>query len=226
MGRPDVESMMSDTLYSSGDRVRHSGRPEWGVGTVVKTEQLPANGQLSQRLSIRFPNAGTKTLISGHAELQRVTDTADPFESEAPSVKDWDKMNGSDWLAPVAKRKVEEAMLSLPSEIRDPFNSMQKRLTMMLNLYRFDRSGKGLMDWAVAQTGLDDPLSRFSRQDLEQKFERWACERDSYLSKLLQEIRNGGGGGIGGNEQSILNVALKQAPPAAVETVRRLIGSR
>ena len=210
---------MSDKTFASGDRVRHAGKPEWGIGTVVKVEQLPVNGHASQRLSIRFPNGGTKTLVTGHADLQRVTESADPFNQEVPSVQAWDKMNESDWLSPLAKRKVEEAMISLPTDIRDPFNSMSKRLTIMLNLYRFDRTGKGLMDWAVAQTGLDDPLTRFSRQELEQKFERWCFERDGYLAKLLQECRSGG-------EQLALTSALKEAPPAAVEAVRRHSATR
>lgn len=214
---------MSSEQFSSGDRVRHSGRPEWGIGTIVKVEGLPLNGHVSQRLSVRFPNAGVKTIVTGHVELQRVDESADPFTAaEGSSVKVWDKMNESEWLAPMAKRKVEETLISLPGDVRDPFNSMSKRLNLMLSLYRFDRTGRGIIDWAVAQTGLDDPLSRFSRQDLEQKFDRWAYERDTYLSKLLQEVRNSGAGA----EQTVLNGALKSAPQAAQDIVRRLIAGR
>lgn len=214
---------MSEQKFSHGDRIRHSGKPEWGIGTVTKVEQLPVNGQASQRLSIRFPNAGLKTLVTTHAPLERVDEAADPFAAgDQHSVKIWDKMNESEWLAPMVKRKVEEAMLSLPSEVRDPFNSMQKRITIMLSLYRFDRSSRGLMDWAVAQTGLDDPLTRFTRQELEQRFERWAHERDGYLAKMIQETRSSGAG----NDQAVLMNALKSAPPMAQDTVRRLIGSR
>ena len=216
---------MSSEQFSSGDRVRHAGRPEWGIGTIVKVEGLPLNGHPTQRLSVRFPNAGVKTIVTGgHAELQRVDESADPFTAnENSSVKVWDKMNESEWLAPMAKRKVEETLISLPADVRDPFNSMSKRLNLMLSLYRFDRTGRGLIDWAVAQTGLDDPLSRFTRQDLEQKFDRWAYERDTYLSKLLQEVRNAGNGST---EQTVLNGALKSAPQAAQDIVRRLTAGR
>ncbi len=209
---------MSDRQFSSGDRVRHANRPEWGIGTVLKAEQLPANGHAAQRLSIRFPNAGIKTLVTGHAELERIEDKADPFSGfGSPTVHDWVKLNGNDWLAPMAQRKIEEALLSLPQDVRDPFNSLQKRLTLTLGLYRFDRSGRGIIDWAVAQTGLDDPLSRFTRQELEQRFERWTHERDNHLAKLLQEVRN---------EPAILAAALKNAPPAAQQAVRRLTAAR
>jgi hypothetical protein len=145
----------------------------------------------------------------------------DPFAAgDSPVVQYWDKINESDWLGPMAKKKVEEALISLPLDVRDPFNSMQKRLSLMMGLYRFDRSGRGLMDWAVAQTGLDDPLSRFTRQDLEQKFDRWAYERDNYLAKLLQEAR------APGNDSSAIATAMKTAPPAGQDMVRRLIANR
>lgn len=218
---------MSNQTFCNGDRVRHAGKPEWGIGTVTKVEQLPMNGQPSQRLSVRFPNAGVKTLVTGHnhALLQRVSeDNHDPLGNGNPSsVTAWDKMNESGWLAPMAKRKVEEAMISLPQEVRDPFNSLSMRMGLMLALYRFDRTGRGLMDWAVAQTGLDDPLTRFTRQELEQRFERWAFERDQHLAKMLQEVR---GSANGGNDQKLLQEALKKAPAGAQDAVRRLTGGR
>lgn len=214
---------MADHTFVSGDRVRHNGRPEWGIGTIVKAEQLPLNGKPSQRLSIRFPNAGIKTIVTGIAPLELANGDADPYESSnGSSVQAWDKMKEADWLAPVASRKIEEAMISLPADARDGFNSLQKRLTVTMALYRFDRSSKGLMDWAVAQTGLDDPLSRFSRQELEQKFERWAYERDSHLAKLLQEAKTAAAGGEG----NLIAAALKSAPATAQDTVRRLIATR
>ena len=43
--------------------------------------------------------------------------------------------------------------------------------------------------WAVAQTGMDDPLSRFNRHELEQFYERWMWERDRHLVKILDEAR-------------------------------------
>lgn len=210
---------MSSERFESGERVRHATFPEWGIGTIVKVEAARLNGMSSQRLSIRFPNGGLKTLITGHAELQRISDSVDPLSAtiDAPMVKDWDKLNGSGWLSQVAKKKIEEAMISLPQEVRDPFNSLARRLQMMLALYRFDRSGRGLIDWAVAQTGLDDPLTRFTRHDLEQRFDRWVYERDNYLAKLLQDARQ---------EPGALQAVLKDAPAAAQDAVRRLSASR
>jgi hypothetical protein len=193
---------MSELILSFGDRVRHAGRPEWGIGTIVKIEPVPVNGHSTQRLSIRFPNAGIKTLIAENAELQRVQDTSDPLaeSADAPAARAWDRMNTDDWLSPVAQRKVIEALISIPADVRDPFISLQRRLYLTFRLYRFDKSGKGLMDWAVAQTGLDDPLSRFSRQELEQHFARFATDRDQHLQRLVQEIRG---------DMSVINAVLR-----------------
>lgn len=221
-----METTMSDQGFTTGDRVRHATKPEWGVGTVIKVEaaaEMPQNGHPRQRLSIRFPNAGQKTLISGFAELIRVNGN-DAFGGgnggDSPLVEYWNKMSETDWLGSVARKKVEQAMITLPEDVRDPFNSLTKRLSLTLGLYRFDRSGRGLMDWAVAQTGLDDPLSRFSRQELEQKFDRWAMERDNHLIKLLQEARSPGVDAAG------LSAAVKLAPPAGRDAVRRFSAPR
>jgi hypothetical protein len=209
-----LEIMMSSESFAFGDRVRHVRRPEWGVGTITKSEDIGLNGQRTPRLTIRFPNAGSKTILTDHAELEKYTGNGDPLgNAEGRGVAAWDAMQGSDWLASVADRKVKESMITLAQDVRDPFNSLAKRLELTMGLFRFDRSGRGLMDWAVAQSGLNDPLSRFTRHELEQFFDRWSHERDQHLAKLLQEART---------EMATVNEAVKKAPPAAQHAVRRL----
>ena len=63
---------MADDCFGFGDRVRNRKRPEWGVGSVVKAENASVNGHAGQRLSVRFPSVGVKTLSTGHADLERV----------------------------------------------------------------------------------------------------------------------------------------------------------
>jgi hypothetical protein len=91
------------------------------------------------------------------------------------------------------------------------------RLNLTLGLYRFHKSGHSLVDWAVAQSGMADPLTRFTRQELEQLFDRWAYERDVHLSRLLQDARN---------EQAIVAAAVKTAPKPAQDAVRRFTANR
>lgn len=214
---------MPEHRFEFGDSVRHVKRPEWGVGSVIKTEDTALAGEPLQRITVKFPNAGLKRLVSAHALLQRVEKKAAAALDaglDASSTPDelsdrlafWDRMSG-DWLSPLARRKIQEFMTSLPEELRDPFNSLRKRLVATLNLYRFDRSGRGLVDWAVAQSGLSDPLTRFSRQELEQYFERWARERDQHLERLMQQARQ---------EPAMVREVIGTAPPAARNILRRV----
>jgi hypothetical protein len=211
--------MMTNERFEFGDRVRHADRPEWGIGSVVKAEDVNTNGQSSQRVSVRFPGVGVKTLHTARARLQRAGNepAAPAGDDPAHPVAVWDKIGDADWLAPVAQRKIEETMISLPMEVRDPFNSLSHRLAFMLRLYRFDRTGHALIDWAVAQTGLKDPLSRFNRHELELFFDRWAFERDAQLGRLLEEV---------GTDQQLVEKLLARAPAGAQEAVRRLMTVR
>ena len=205
---------MSQHDYQPGDRVRHEQRPEWGVGSVNKAEPCTTNGRPAQRLSVRFPNAGLKVLNTAHAPLARAGE-ADEHDTAQPVVA-LDRLNESGWLGSVAKRKVDEVMCALPLDARDPFLGLEKRVSFTLDLYRFDRAGRSLIDWAVAQSGLEDPLSRFTRQELEQMFDRWATERDNHLARLLHEAA----------DQQWLDRVLASAPPQARGVVRRLSAAR
>lgn len=205
---------MTQIKFEFGDSVRHARRPEWGIGSIVKVEDMAINGNASQRLSIRFSNAGLKKLNAAKAELEIVNDTSGSTSyTQHNSIRELDRMSESEWLAPLAQKKIEEVMVSMPPEIQDVFNSLRYRLEFTLNLYRFDRSGRGLIDWAVAQSELDDPLSRFNRHVLEGLFDRWARERDICLGKLLKEAHK---------QPDLLKSVLVDVLPAAREALNRL----
>ncbi len=209
---------MSTRKFEFGDRVRHTKRPEWGIGSIVKTEHLSVNGQDAQRVAVRFPNAGLKTISTAHAELEVMTDAiAGPPDVDEHPLAGWDKMSESDWLGEVAQRKVHEAMVSLSEAVRDPFNSLSHRLRACLDLFRFDRTGASLLDWAVAQSGLDDPLSRFTRHELEVFFDQWAGNRTEHLQLLLGQARG---------DRQLVEKLVAAANPAARESVRRLTVER
>lgn len=217
-----MENVATKARYEFGDRIRHLRRPEWGVGSVVKVEPTMMNGRSTQSLSVRFPSVGIKLLNTAQAELELVSGehTKSLADAEAHPIVQWEKLNDTDWLAPLARRKIQEAMTSLPLEVRDPFNSLRRRLALTLDLYRFERSSRALMDWAVAQTGLDDPLSRFSRHELEELFERWATERDAHFGRLVQESRRD----VTMSQE--LDKLLASAAPGAQRAVRRITAAR
>lgn len=212
---------MSNMRFGFGDRVRHTKRPEWGIGSVVRVEDLPVDGRASaQRLQIRFPHAGVKALLTSHAELERVDQEVGVAvdEAEPPALHAWDKIRESEWLAPIAEKKIGEAMISLPSQATDPFIDIRKRVDFVLDLFRFDRNGASLVHWAVAQTGLDDPLTRFNRHELEQFFDRWAFERDAQLGRLVEEA-----GGAQFHIESLLSKIPAEARSAANRAVLKRV---
>lgn len=213
--------MSHDDRFEFGDQVRHVKRPEWGVGAVIRTEDTSVGGVPTQRIVIRFPNAGMKRLVVAQAALERVSAeehvTSENTSEPSSRLEAWDKMEQSEWLGPLARRKIEETMISLPESSCDPFASLTQQLSATLKLYRFNRSGRGLVDWAVAQSGLKDPLSRFTRQDLEQLFDRWSHERDAQLSRLLASARH---------ESGVVDRAVQSAPASARDAIRRCMALR
>jgi hypothetical protein len=214
-----VENKMTSRKFEYGDRVRHTRRPEWGIGSIVKTEEQTVTGRRAQRVSVRFPNAGLKTLSTAHVELQLVNSNNGPETDGADThpLGGWDKMNESDWLGGVAQRKVQEVMTSLSPDVRDPFLSLRQRLEACLALYRFEQTGRGLIDWAIAQSGLPDPLSRFTRHELELFFDQWSAQRDEHLGRLLQDAKA---------DPSVVAKLMDSAPAGARDAVRRLTAAR
>lgn len=183
-------SSASEVRWSFGDRVRIPSKPEWGIGSVTRVASACVKGEPCWTLTVRFPNAGIKTLNTSVAMLERVEETTDAGAGEAAVVIAEAEMTAGDELfGPMAKRRVEALMVVLPEPCRDPFRSLAARVTLTLELYRFDDSNRGLVDWAVAQTGLDDPLSQFNRQELETHFRKWSEERDQHLAKLVREAK-------------------------------------
>lgn len=206
---------MSD-VFAIGDRVRHAKRPEWGIGTVTRAERLTLQGESGQRVEVRFPNAGLKTLSSIGTELQRVEA---PGASHAVNgtFAEREAASESGWLGEITRRKPEEAIVELPDEATDPFRSLRDRIRFTLGLYRFQPVGGKLIDWAVAQTGLDDPLSRFTRQELEQFFARFAFTRQTHLVRLVKEARN---------ERVKIDDLVQAAAPEAQRAVQQLNAMR
>ena len=183
-------SSAHEAPWSFGDRVKLASKPEWGIGVVSRAEPTRVKGELAWTVTVRFPNAGIKTLNTAGAVLERVEATTEEGGGEAAQAfADADRVGDDDLLGPAAQKRVEALMLELPEPCTDPFRSIASRIESTLELYRFDTSGRGLVDWAVAQTGLDDPLSRFNRHELEQHFTKWAGERDRHLARMVFEAK-------------------------------------
>lgn len=212
---------MPVTVLKQGDKVRHPKRPEWGIGEVTRIEMITRDGQPDQRAWVRFPSVGLKTLLVSVAAPEAVgagdaIDIATRLHEQTTLV-DVEARREGGWLGEIAKQRPEEVMSSLPPRATDPFLSAIKRMENTLSLYRFGPSGAGLIDWAVAQSGLDDPLSRFNRHELEQFYQRWRFELDAHTGRLLQELRR---------DRQVIDPLLARAPAGAAAAIKRIQSSR
>ena len=77
-----------------------------------------------------------------------------------------------------------DVMTRLPEDVTDPFHPVEGRIRACASLYRFGNDSTGLMAWAVAQTGLQDPMDQLPRHELESLFGRWREVRDRTLREL------------------------------------------
>src|SRR5690606_34070030 len=78
----------------------------------------------------------------------------------------------------------------LPDALTDPFSSDAQRLAATLDTYRFSTEPRALIEWAVQQTGLNDPLTKYTRPELEQAFPRFARDRDLHLKQLVRTFKH------------------------------------
>ena len=186
--------------WKRGDELRHGGRPEWGVGTIERVEASVVEGRACQRLAVRFDRIGLKTLSTAFAQLERAD--AEPQTS------------GGGWLGAAERTDPAEALLLIPEAARDPFRGPVGRLEASVALYRFTGEGGSLLDWAAAQTGIRDPLSRFSRQELEEQFGRFRRALDEHLIGVAREASRSDPAGV--------RRVVAKAPDGARAVLRRL----
>lgn len=220
---------MTARTFSFGDKVVHTGKPEWGSGLVTQATKTTHEGKPCQSLTIRFDRAGVKTISTAFATLIPASEAPSlpgPLD-EAPASRDGGAFRSP---APTSQKEAEFAakllgaddikqkMTRLPEGATDPFSTVLDRLKFTLGLYRFQPSGGSLLDWAAMQSGLADPLGRFNRHELEQFFTAFAVVRDAHLRKLLPDARKADGAGAAR--------IIAQAGAQAQQAVRRFDAMR
>ncbi|GJQ30201.1 MAG: hypothetical protein HBSAPP03_20850 [Phycisphaerae bacterium] len=211
---------MSRQTWARGDRVVHALKPEWGHGEVLTVQPTQHDGKPCQKLTIRFDRAGTKTLTTAIADLRPAG--AGSAKPESPIDAGATRID-----APMEARLMPDALVlaatadeaaerlrTLPEDATDPFRPLAARLRATLALYRFTETGASLLDWAAAQTGLVDPLSRFNRHELERAFQDFRIVTENHLRKLTREMSR--------QDSSGLAAVVAEQPPAALQALRRV----
>ncbi|MGP1272061.1 MAG: DUF3553 domain-containing protein [Phycisphaerales bacterium] len=201
---------MGTHTWSFGDRVRHPGKPEWGIGHVTAVEPSQVDGVATQRVTVRFERAGLKKLAASVARLEPAgTEPTGPRGNDPPS---------GDANANRTDDELRALLIELPEACRDPFRSVAERFKASLSAYRFTGSGGSLLDWAASQTRLADPLTRFSRHDLEEAFARFRRRLDKHTTDLGLELVRA--------EPALAGSLVQSAPDEAKALMRRLAGRR
>ena len=212
---------MAERIWKVGNRILHTTRPEWGVGQVLRSEKFRHEGKDVQRLTIKFARAGTKTISTAYATLKdadtmpaaALIRTIEYAQSEADNRATEDHPFSRSPDKPDAK-----ALLTLPEAVTDPFIPLAKRLDSTISLYRFEHHGASLLDWAASQTRLADPLTVYSRQELEQHFAQFRQLLDAHLQRLVTEART--------REPEILAGLGKRVTPAMRDMLARMLTRR
>ncbi len=202
----------SHARFSIGDRVTHAGKPEWGAGTVVSAGASEHEGAPCQRLSVRFERAGLKTLSTAFADIRPAAQIASVLKPKPEAHHDPLPIESAD------HRQLLAIMTAMPEPARDPFASPAQRLKATLDLYRFGPEGARLIDWAAAQSGLPDPLSRFNRHELEEYYRMFEKNLHAHLSRVVRDANN-----VPADE--LVRIA-KSAPPPAQRALQKLHRTR
>lgn len=173
--------------FREGDRVIHPRRPEWGDGVVESVTPIDHDGRPAQRVNVKFANQGSVIINTGVAPLLRKEALAAVGSHASSSAK-----SAGGWIGSLESKPQADALVRLPDAMTDPFLAINKRLLATLDSYRYasdPRNPRLLFDWAIAQTGLNDPLSKYTRHELEQAFPRYARDRDNHLYELIRAIK-------------------------------------
>lgn len=209
--------MADATQFCRGDLVIHPRRPEWGEGVIDQAVAVTYEGKPAQRLIVKFANQGLVTINTGVAPLLRKDATITMSTTTTNSSSTSLRSTGNGWLGSLAPQPSAAELSRLPDAMTDPFASVGKRLQATLDSYRFSAEPRSLIEWGIAQTGLSDPLSKYTRHELEQAFPRFARDRDNHLHELVRLIKRQG-------KTELFSQALQNtANPTAKNALQRAV---
>ena len=156
-----------------GQRVRNAGRPEWGEGTVQRVQSAIVDGRAVHRVFIQFA-VGQRILISPPARL--TLPTPEP-------------QRRAGWLDGLGKTSLDDRLRDLPESVTQVLGTPRERFTAVLPLYGISEESESMLSWARKQTGVSDPLSHWTRDELAVALRHFCNERDAYFRNLAAIIK-------------------------------------
>ena len=160
-----------------GAKVKNVAKPEWGVGTVLRSERTRVGGRPAQRLSIQFA-VGHRTLLVPPARLV----------AAAP-----EPQREAGWLAKLGKHTLDDQLRALPAHLVQTLGSPRQRLTAIIPLYEVGEEPRSLQRWACSQTGVSDPLSHWTRDELLAALRDFCARRDAHLRAVAARLEQADG---------------------------------
>jgi hypothetical protein len=190
-----------------GRTVRCVARPEWGNGNVLTIKPATMNGRPVHRVSIQFAT-GHRVLMVPPAILIGPEALSEP---EIPAT----------WIETIAGRTPDDRLRLVPASATEVLGSPTARVAALAPYYEIDPDDeKALLRWARGQSGIPDPLVRWTRDELQSAFRAFCTERDDHLRGLLATAKQARG-------QEAVDEALSAASPRAryamLEVLRRPI---
>ena len=203
---------MDQQLFQPGDLVKHPLRPEWGDGKVREVALAKHNGKEGQRLVIMFKNHGIVTINTAVVQMH----------AKDKATNDMKTANSDHWLSDLEARQgnMKNQLTSLPETLTDPFTDIITRVERTLGDYRYTSDNpRSLLEWAMRQTDMNDPLTQYTRHDLEEAFSRYTYLRYKHLLELVRTVKRS-------NNRPLLEVLLtKTHPNGAANDLRKAIAA-
>lgn len=175
-------------------KVCHPARPEWGEGTVASVRATTVNGQSVYELLVDFA-VGRRKLLAPPARL--IAPLAAPPQETG-------------WLDTLARQTPDDELRNLPESVTQVLGAPRDRLAALAPLYEYADEPAALLKWARRQTQMADPLSRWSRDELQTAFQEFCRQRDALARQLAATLRRAEG-------PDALNELFAEMPPAARE---------
>lgn len=156
-----------------GQRVSLVTRPEWGVGDVLRVQQVGD----AWRVSIQFP--------TGHRQLM-----SPPAKFVSPGQAAVKRESG--WLDQAAGSDLDAKLRTVPEDLRLFLGTALQKFAALLPLYELSDDPKELIRWATAQTGVSQPLTYWTRDELAAAFAVFCRDRDTHIREALDRIAKAG----------------------------------
>jgi hypothetical protein len=161
---------------------------------VLRVQKARVAGQPAHRVSIQFA-VGHRTLLVPPARLV----------APQPQAR-----RQSGWLADLGRDTLDDRLRALPQQVTEVLGTPSERLAALIPLYETHDDSASLLRWARAQTGVADPLSLWSRDELQAAFDDFCTERDALLRNLAARLRQSQGPGA--VPQALASVPEKLRP--------------